>query len=194
MGILRRNLLKINHLWCIDESKKWPPTILGIDRIAPTPNIREEWPQHRTARHSPPTSQIKAKKKRTIYLRKKTDIEGIKAALTKYSERFFASSFNSVDNMWQDIKGVIDQEITDHVPTKHTADRHTHQGSGKLEFFRSQTKIQKLGLIWNSQKPKKSVPYWPNTKEIFSDSVRYLGFSQILNLPSSDVNPLITHD
>ena len=68
------------------------------------------------------------------------------------------------------------------------------QGSGKPNLFRSQTKIQKLGPIGNSQKPKKSVPYWSNTKEIFYDSVRYLGYSQILNLPSSDINLLITYD
>ena len=68
------------------------------------------------------------------------------------------------------------------------------QGSGKPEFFRSQTEIQKLGPIWNSQKSKKSVPYWPYTKEIFSDSAGYLGYYQIQNLSSSDVNALITHD
>ena len=32
------------------------------------------------------------------------------------------------------------------------------QGSGKLNFFRSQTKIQKLGPIGNSQKPHKIGP------------------------------------
>ena len=57
----------------------------------------------------------------------------------------------------------------------------SYQGSVKPNFFRSQTKIQKLGPIGNSQMPKKSAPYWPNTKEIFYDSVRYLGYSQILN-------------
>ena len=32
------------------------------------------------------------------------------------------------------------------------------QGSGKLNLFQSQTKIQKLGPIGNSQKPKKIGP------------------------------------
>ena len=82
-------------------------------------------------------------------------------------------------------------ELSHFYTRPHYSDR---QGSGKLNFFRPQTKIQKLGPIGNSQKPKKLVPYWANTKEIFSDSVRYLGYSQILNLPSSDVNLLITHD
>ena len=77
---------------------------------------------------------------------------------------------------------------------RHWSSIEIQQGSGKPNFFWSQTKIKKLGPIGNSQKPQKSVPYWPNTKEIFSDSVRCLGYSQILNLPSSDVNPLITHD
>ena len=72
---------------------------------------------------------------------------------------------------------------------------YVYQGSGKPNFYQSQTKIQKLGPgLETAKNKKKSVPYWPKTKEIFSDSVRYLGYSQILNLPSSDVNPLITHD
>ena len=65
-------------------------------------------------------------KRRTIYLWKKADTEGIKTAFTKYSVKFFSSSFTSVDNMWQEIKGTINQVISDHVPTKRTAARHTH--------------------------------------------------------------------
>ena len=40
--------------------------------------------------------------------------------------KFFSSSFISVDNMWQEIQGAINQVISDHVPTKRTAARHTH--------------------------------------------------------------------
>ena len=65
-------------------------------------------------------------KRRTIYLWKKADTVGIKAAFTKYSVKCFSSSFTSVDNMWQEIKGTINQVISDHVPTKRTAARHTH--------------------------------------------------------------------
>ena len=65
-------------------------------------------------------------KRRTIYLWKKADTEGIKAAFTKYSVEFLSSSFTSVDNMWQEIKGTINQVISDHAPTKGTAARHTH--------------------------------------------------------------------
>ena len=65
-------------------------------------------------------------KRRTIYLWKKADIDGIVKSLTAYGERFFNSSFTSVNSMWQDIKGAIDQAITDHVPTKRTPARHTH--------------------------------------------------------------------
>ena len=65
-------------------------------------------------------------KRRTIYLWKKADTEGIKATFTKYSVEFLSSSFTSVDNMWQEIKGTINQVISDHAPTKGTAARHTH--------------------------------------------------------------------
>ena len=68
-------------------------------------------------------------------------------------------------------------------------------GLGKTEFLSVPDQNSEIGTNWKQPKAKKkSVPYWPSTKEIFSDSVRYLGYSQILNLPSSDVNPLITHD
>ena len=60
--------------------------------------------------------------------------------------------------------------------------------------FGPRSKFRNWDQLETAKSPQKSVPYWPNTKEIFSDSVRYLGYSQILNLPSSDVNPLITHD
>ena len=66
-------------------------------------------------------------KRRTIYLWKKADTEGLKTALTIYSERFFSSSFSSVNNMWQDIKEAINQVITDHVPTK----RQAHSSMGR---------------------------------------------------------------
>ena len=64
-------------------------------------------------------------KRRTIYLWKKADTEGLKTALTIYSERFFSSSFSPVNNM-RDIKGAINQVITDHVPTKQTAAKNTY--------------------------------------------------------------------
>ena len=48
-------------------------------------------------------------KRQTIYLWKKADTEGIKAAFTKYSVKFFSSSFASVDNMWQEIHQPGDQ-------------------------------------------------------------------------------------
>ena len=73
--------------------------------------------------------------------------------------------------------------------------RYLLQGSGKTKFLSVPDQNSEIGTVWKQLKAKKkSVPYWPNTKEIFSDSVRYLGYSQILNLPSSDVNLLITHD
>ena len=65
-------------------------------------------------------------KRRTIYLWKKADTEGLKTALTIYSERFFSSSFSPVNKMWRDIKGAINQVITDHVPTKQTAAKNTY--------------------------------------------------------------------
>ena len=63
---------------------------------------------------------------RTIYLWKKADTEGILKFLTAYSEKFFSTSFTSVNSMWEDIKAVIDQAIKDHVPNKRTPTRHTH--------------------------------------------------------------------
>ena len=51
------------------------------------------------------------------------ETEGLKTALPKYSEKFFSSSFSSVDNMWHDIEGVINHVITDQVPTKQSAAR-----------------------------------------------------------------------
>ena len=61
--------------------------------------------------------------------------------------------------------------------------------------FGPRPKFRNWDWLETAKSPKISVPYWPNTKEIFCDSVRYLGYSQILNLPSSDVNTfIITHD
>ena len=48
--------------------------------------------------------------------------------------------------------------------------------------FGPRPKFRNWDRLETAKSPKKSVPYWPNTKEIFSDSVRYLGYSQILNL------------
>ena len=76
-----------------------------------------------TAHQQPVRSR---QKRRSIYLWRKADTEGIKAAFTKYSVEFFSSFFTSVDNMWQEIKETINQVISDHVPTKRTAARHTH--------------------------------------------------------------------
>ena len=50
-------------------------------------------------------------KRQTILVWKKADTEGIKAAFTKYSVKSFSSS------LWQEIKGTINQVISDHVPT-----------------------------------------------------------------------------
>ena len=60
--------------------------------------------------------------------------------------------------------------------------------------FGPRPKFRNWDRFETAKSKKKSVPYWPYTKEIFSDSVGYLGYYQILNLSSSDVNPLITHD
>ena len=65
-------------------------------------------------------------KGKTIYLWKKADTEGIVKFLTAYSEKFFRTSFTSVNSMWEDIKAAIDQAIKDHVPTKRTPASHTH--------------------------------------------------------------------
>ena len=45
---------------------------------------------------------------------------------TAYSEKFFITSFTSVNSMWEDTKAAIDQAIKDHVSTKRTPARHTH--------------------------------------------------------------------
>ena len=57
---------------------------------------------------------------------KKADTEGIVKFLAAYSEKFFSTSFTSVNSLWEDIKAAIDQAINDHVPTKRTPARHTH--------------------------------------------------------------------
>ena len=41
--------------------------------------------------------------------------------------------------------------------------------------FGPRPKFRNRDRLETAKSPKKSVPYWPNIKEIFSDSVRYLG-------------------
>ena len=49
--------------------------------------------------HQPVRARLK---RRTIYLWKKADSEGIKKALTTYSESFFSTTLRSVNSMWQE--------------------------------------------------------------------------------------------
>ena len=109
-------------------------------------------------------------KRRTIYLWKMADTEGLKAALTIYSERFFSSSFSSVNNMWQDIKEAINQVITDHVPTKRTAARHTHPCVDTQ--LRPATRLKHRA--YKKAKHTKSPADWKRYKKIKNQSQRDL--------------------
>ena len=60
----------------------------------------------------------------------------------------------------------------------HTRARENRISFGPRPKFRNRDQLE------TAKSPKKSIPYWPNTKEIFSDSVRYLGQSKQLRCQS----------
>ena len=79
-----------------------------------------------------------------------------------YSERFFSSSFSSVNNMWQNIKEAINQVITDHVPTKRTAARHTDPWVA-TQLRRA---MRRKHRAYKTAKHTKSPPDWEDTKRL----------------------------
>lgn len=65
-------------------------------------------------------------KRRTIYLWKKANIQGIKQAFSGYGSSFMNTTFHSVNDMWLDIKNTIDKVVQEFVPTRRTLARTTH--------------------------------------------------------------------
>ena len=79
---------------------------------------------------------------------------------TAYSEKFFITSFTSVNSMWEDIKAAIDQAIKDHVLTKRTQARHSQpwmdtrlrQASRRKNRAFHKAKQTKSHVDWNRYK------------------------------------------
>ena len=95
------------------------------ERCKPLPNSNKS--DHDIVLFDTSHQPVRARPKRqTILLWKKADTEGIQKAFFIYSDRFFSTTFNTVNSMCEDIKTTIDQIIKDRVPTKRTAARHTH--------------------------------------------------------------------
>ena len=64
--------------------------------------------------------------RRTIYLWKKADMEGVNSHLSDRQQSFLDTTFPDVDSMWAHIKSLMKDCINKHVPTRRSLARHTH--------------------------------------------------------------------
>ena len=125
------------------------------ERCEPLPPISDK-SDHDIGLFDTSHQPVRARPKRqTVLLWKKSDSEGIQNAFIIYSDKFFSTTFNTVNSMWEDIKTTIDQIIKDHVPTKRIAARHTHPWINSKLRCTTRRKIEP----WGNQKNTKKC-YW----------------------------------
>ncbi|XP_053380036.1 uncharacterized protein LOC128548696 [Mercenaria mercenaria] len=96
------------------------------ERCKPLPPITEK-SDHDIVLFDLAMQPIRARpKRRTIYLWKKANTDGIKKALADYGQSFLSRTFSTTADMWADFKSTIENVTQEFVPTRRTLAKHTH--------------------------------------------------------------------